>query len=1132
MTFEEFARAGKERGFSREDILKKSSEYEEKYGAFDKTGSKSQAILSMNNDVMPSDPDERALIGRAVTEKDKERIKAKRFYDLKFGIDHDLAALNARLHSEYGENAVFEIANQYNSEPLRYGPLVDNSEQEQIEQFLNYLDTARPITDYGEQLPDIKKTGMRLLQDTGVGMAKTIVGTGEALMGLTDLAFMLPNVATQGKIALPSSGFRMIGYDPKKTQEFLSGLYSNETQDALRRVSSEKGVFNKIGMALKNPSVSATTVLESLGPMLLGGGAGRSMAFKSKAISAALGEGFISGGMQLEDIIDFNKTDPVTPKQAALIAGTTVATSLIALGSSSLQGRLGLDDIDVLIAGGKSKPGIIKSPTAKIALSGFFESIVEELPQSIGEQISSNISQDKPWNEKINDSAALGIIAGAVMGVGGGFIGGHSTALMQEIQPSFDDNAPLPYTLGDVNTIRNTMNDTEIEQEVLNLPGQVQQAARDAFLNPSPEKVSRLNSEMFTQPESANEERTIESVNEVSEDDIVGFSTEKINEARAERGEEELSEEDVKSHQKSMTEALESGLDKEADFLADKVIMSAENKKVKTYQMNDKEVAGMGARVVELRNERIRILKRQKAAMDSLDNDMVDQTLMELSQNAYRSDRIETALKTSATQSGRANSMMASLVNRFTYDIVSLESAARISKGKSLTAEEIADIQNVAEKIESVEQKISDLKDQIRTGEFTERKKRIRKDEPQQLTQLRTELNLLQREARNKIYDLRQKTAKDWIKEIATLPRSIMATADMSYGLRQGLLPSFAHPKIAAQAWEKAFTAFFSQKKASQIDVEMRDHPLHTEIASLGTHFSSLDTTIEDRTEFFASNLAEKIPGFGKIVMASERNMVAGINLLRQGLMIDFLTKHPDAGTDVKKAYARYVNIATGRGDAKLLDRSAEELSLIFFAPRFAASRIQAPIEAANLLRHSELRGEIIKQWAAYLGTGLTVLSLAKMAGADIEDDPDDSDWGKIVINNKHIDIWGGMQQPMRILAKAIKGGTERIREGETDVNTISDIGQFLKYKLSPPIVIFNELTSGEDVIGRKTEKIEIGDIELPEIATVFVKNMTPLVIQSAVEAYQEGEDPSIVAALSLGEGLGLSIGVYDKKTK
>jgi hypothetical protein len=154
------------------------------------------------------------------------------------------------------------------------------------------------------------------------------------------------------------------------------------------------------------------------------------------------------------------------------------------------------------------------------------------------------------------------------------------------------------------------------------------------------------------------------------------------------------------------------------------------------------------------------------------------------------------------------------------------------------------------------------------------------------------------------------------------------------------------------------------------------------------------------------------------------------------------------------------------------------------------------------------------------------------MAGADIEDDPDDSDWGKIVINNKHIDIWGGMQQPMRILAKAIKGGTERIREGETDVNTISDIGQFLKYKLSPPIAIFNELTSGEDVIGRKTEKIEIGDIELPEIATVFVKNMTPLVIQSAVEAYQEGEDPSIVAALSLGEGLGLSIGVYDKKTK
>jgi len=82
--------------------------------------------------------------------------------------------------------------------------------------------------------------------------------------------------------------------------------------------------------------------------------------------------------------------------------------------------------------------------------------------------------------------------------------------------------------------------------------------------------------------------------------------------------------------------------------------------------------------------------------------------------------------------------------------------------------------------------------------------------------------------------------------------------------------------------------------------------------------------------------------------------------------------------------------------------------------------------------------------------------------------------------------------------------------------------------------MMFNEIVSGEDVIGRKTKELEVPftDIELPTEVTVVAKNLTPLIIQSAIEAYQEGEDPSVIAGLAIGEGLGLSIGVYDKKTK
>jgi len=72
-------------------------------------------------------------------------------------------------------------------------------------------------------------------------------------------------------------------------------------------------------------------------------------------------------------------------------------------------------------------------------------------------------------------------------------------------------------------------------------------------------------------------------------------------------------------------------------------------------------------------------------------------------------------------------------------------------------------------------------------------------------------------------------------------------------------------------------------------------------------------------------------------------------------------------------------------------------------------------------------------------------------------------------------------------------------------------------------------LITGEDIIGRETVRGAIGGCELPKAATVFLKNMTPIVFQSAFDSYMEGEEIGMTAALMAGEGLGLSIGVYDK---
>jgi hypothetical protein len=181
-------------------------------------------------------------------------------------------------------------------------------------------------------------------------------------------------------------------------------------------------------------------------------------------------------------------------------------------------------------------------------------------------------------------------------------------------------------------------------------------------------------------------------------------------------------------------------------------------------------------------------------------------------------------------------------------------------------------------------------------------------------------------------------------------------------------------------------------------------------------------------------------------------------------------------------------------------------------------------------MANPEIRGEVAKQWGSMFGTGMIILALAKANGAEVEDDPESSDWGKIVIDgDTHIDIWGGLQQPMRVLAKAVKGGAEFAMEGETDIDPISDVFRFLRYKLSPPITMAQELLTGQDIIGRERDGIEIGDLEIPRAPSVVLRNLTPLVVQSAFESWEEGKSPVEVAALAAGEGLGLSIGVYDK---
>ena len=126
-------------------------------------------------------------------------------------------------------------------------------------------------------------------------------------------------------------------------------------------------------------------------------------------------------------------------------------------------------------------------------------------------------------------------------------------------------------------------------------------------------------------------------------------------------------------------------------------------------------------------------------------------------------------------------------------------------------------------------------------------------------------------------------------------------------------------------------------------DIKARDtYPLMEES---GLSLSDMGHDLSQREEAFMSQWAERIPGVGRVVRASERGFFGFLNKLRADTFDDLVRRSIAAGVDFKanpKALsdiASFVNAATGRGNLGKLNSSAPLLNGLFFSPRLIASR-------------------------------------------------------------------------------------------------------------------------------------------------------------------------------------------------
>ncbi len=393
-----------------------------------------------------------------------------------------------------------------------------------------------------------------------------------------------------------------------------------------------------------------------------------------------------------------------------------------------------------------------------------------------------------------------------------------------------------------------------------------------------------------------------------------------------------------------------------------------------------------------------------------------------------------------------------------------------------------------------------------------------------------SELSLLEKTFGTKVVDaiLSQrslgKKILDGLGQIANLPRTIMSSfLDFSGTFRQGLM-LISHPKEFFGAFLKQFKAFGSEKAFKGLQeaiTRMPEYNLMRDAKLPLTEIGGALNSLEEK--FMAANLAEKIPLAGKIVRATNRAYVGFLNTLRATTFSSIIRGARAGGREIDLKFAKeladFVGAGSGRGRLPGgLERFAPVLNGIFFSPRLMASRIYF-FNPANYIKADPIvRKEIFKSLFTVLGSGMTLLGIAKMAGAKVGTDWRSADFGKIIIGNTRIDIWGGFQQYVRMAGQLITGQyvntttgkVTTLGEGYKPLTRFDIALRQIESKEAPVLSFFTDLLKQQDYAGKP---IKITN----EIAQRFI----PMAIGDIYDLAKD--DPELLPMSLLGMfGVGL----------
>jgi len=438
---------------------------------------------------------------------------------------------------------------------------------------------------------------------------------------------------------------------------------------------------------------------------------------------------------------------------------------------------------------------------------------------------------------------------------------------------------------------------------------------------------------------------------------------------------------------------------------------------------------------------------------------------------------------------------------------------------------------------------IADLQGRIENKDFTPKPPRRRGVIDKELDTLTVERNnvkaeyqrTLEADRRARMHIAGKAWNKVWLG--ANLQKEIVGSLDWSALGRHGFIPLVANPTKIIPAVRDAALATRSEvglRRATREISERLNFPLYQRF---GLELTSLDGSLSQREQEYASGLSGKIPG----VAASARAYIATLNRVRADLMDTMLATHPEneVSDETGRALARYVNEATMRGGLGRFTQASNELNAVFWTPRGVISRFQWLTLHPLWRGTAQSRRIIAKQYAKTIMGVATIFATTIAAlwqylgppsdddeGWNVETNPTSSDFLKIRIGKQRIDFLAGLQQVVVLGGRLATGHRTNLDGREQPVGGFSAAADFAEKKLAPgAAAVANTAALVREKLGGKKAKGVTGQPLTPGgIAADAVFPMTP---KNVAEELRDAGVPEAVTTFFLGL-LGVSANTYE----